>query len=84
MKGVNFLTNNKGEKTAVVIDFKKYKEEVLDFIDGLEGASRAEEPSVNFERTIAKIIKTKSAKSRVGVHHKDKKVSRKRAGKTPT
>ena len=63
MKGIHYLTNTKGEKTAVVFDLKKYKEELIDFIDGLEAASRVDEPSVNFEKAVTKIINQKNKRA---------------------
>jgi len=63
------LTDQKGERTAVVFDLKKYKEELEDFIDGLEAASRVNEPSVDFKKAVNKIIKTKSRNGLSG-HHK--------------
>lgn len=68
MKGINYLTNTKGEKTAVVFDLKKYKTELEDFIDGIEAASRVNEPSVDFEIAVSKIIKKKT--KRVSRSHK--------------
>ena len=44
MKGVNYITNEHGKKTAVIISLKNYKEEIEDFLDGLEAQSRVEEP----------------------------------------
>lgn len=78
MKGISYLTNKRGDKTAVVFDLKKYKEELEDFIDGLEATSRVNEPAVDFKRAVNKIIKSKSS----AVSHHPKKVSRKRAGRT--
>ena len=56
MKGINYLTNDKGLKTAVVIDLKIHKEEVEDFLDALEAKSRKneakEEASLVFERIL--------------------------------
>ena len=72
MKGVNFLTDKKGKKTAVVIDLKKYKDQVEDFLDGLEAASRVNETSVDFEKSVNQIIKSKA---KVGVSRQNKKVS---------
>jgi len=39
---------------------KKYKEELEDFIDGLEAASRVNEPAGDFEKSVNRIIKSKS------------------------
>jgi hypothetical protein len=72
MKGIHYLTNEKGKKTAVVIDLKEYKEELEDFLDGLEAASRVNESSIDFGKTIDKIIKEKS---RRGLSNKNKKIS---------
>ncbi len=72
MKGINYLTNTKGEKTAVVFDLKQYKEELIDFIDGLEAAARVNEPSVNFEKAVKKIINQKSKRA---VSRSPKKIS---------
>ena len=56
MKGINYLTNDKGLKTAVVIDLKIHREEVEYFLDGLEAKSRKneakEEASLVFERIL--------------------------------
>ncbi|MEA5259949.1 hypothetical protein VB264_19280 [Arcicella aquatica] len=56
MKGINYLTNDKGLKTAVVIDLKIHREEVEDFLDALEAKSRKneakEEASLVFERIL--------------------------------
>lgn len=56
MKGINYLTNEKGLKTAVVIDLKIHREEVEDFLDALEAKSRKnevkEEDSLVFERIL--------------------------------
>ncbi len=56
MKGINYLTNEKGLKTAVVIDLKIHREEVEDFLDALEAKSRKnevkEEASLVFERIL--------------------------------
>lgn len=65
MKGINYLTDEKGNKTAIVINLKNYKEQVEDFLDGLEASSRLEEPSVDFEKAVNKILKTKSANAKV-------------------
>jgi hypothetical protein len=68
MKGVNYLTNSKGEKTAIVFDLKEYKEELIDFMEGLTAASRVNEPAVEFETAVKKIIRKKT--KRVSRTHK--------------
>jgi hypothetical protein len=75
MKGINYLTNKKGKKTAVVIDLDQYREEVMDFLDGIEASSRVNEPSVDFRKAVADIIQKKKR----GLPNKNKKVGRERA-----
>jgi hypothetical protein len=76
MKEVNYITDEKGNKTAVVISLKNYKEKVADFLDGPEASSRMEEPSVDFVKSVEKILKKKSRRGIVS--NKNKKVRRKR------
>ncbi len=73
MKGINYITDEKGNKTAVIINLKNYQEEVEDFLDGLEAQSRLNEPSVDFERSVNKILKSKSLRAKVS--SKNKKIS---------
>ena len=73
MKGINYITDEKGNKTAVIINLKNYQEEVEDFLDGLEAQSRLNEPSVDFEKSVNKILKSKSLRAKVS--SKNKKVS---------
>ena len=58
MRGVNYLINDRGIKTAVMIDLKTHREEVEDFLDVLEAKSRKnevkEEASLVFERILNK------------------------------
>ncbi len=73
MKGIKYLTDEQGKKTAVVISLKDYKEEVEDFLDGLEAMGRVEEPAVDFEKAVDKILKSKSIHGKVS--SKNKKIS---------
>lgn len=73
MKGINYITDEKGNKTAVIINLKNYQEEVEDFLDGLEAQSRLNEPSVDFEKSVNKILKSKSMRAKVS--SKNKKIS---------
>ena len=75
MKGINYLTDNRGKKTAIVIDLDQYQEEVTDFLDGIEASSRVNEPSVDFRKAVSGIIQKKKR----GLHTKNKKVGRERA-----
>ncbi|MEP6928338.1 MAG: hypothetical protein ABI834_11905 [Ginsengibacter sp.] len=71
MKGINYITDDQGKKTAVIISLKNYKEEIEDFLDGLEAQSRLEEPSVDFEKAVTKIINTKSKNGKVSAENKN-------------
>jgi hypothetical protein len=44
MKGVQFVVNARGEKTAVVIDLKKHSELWEDFYDAAVARERQNEP----------------------------------------
>ncbi len=44
MKGINFLTDENGHKTAVVVDIQTYGAELQDFLDGLADESCQDEP----------------------------------------
>lgn len=73
MKGISYITDEKGNKTAVVINLKNYQEEIEEFLDGLEAQSRLNEPSVDFEKSVNKILKSKSRRGKVPA--KNKKIS---------
>ena len=49
MKGIQFVTDERGQKTAVLIDLKKYGELWEDFYDSLIAARRADEPRESLE-----------------------------------
>ena len=50
MGGVQFVTDDKGRKTAVLIDLKKHGAIWQDFWDGLVSESRRKEKSVLYEK----------------------------------
>jgi hypothetical protein len=58
VKGIQFVVDGQGEKTAVLIDLKKHKEVWEDFYDSLVARSRADEP-----RESLKAVKQQSKKS---------------------
>ena len=70
MKGVNYIADEQGKKTAVIISLKNYKEEIEDFLDGLEAQSRLEEPSIDFEKAFTKIVKNKTSNGKVSAKNK--------------
>lgn len=49
MKGVKYVVDDKGEKTAVIIDLKKYGELWEDFQDTMIARLRADEPRETLE-----------------------------------
>jgi len=55
MEGINYLVNDAGERTAVVIDWKAYGEELEDFLDGLEAESRRNEPKEDFQTVVNRL-----------------------------
>ncbi len=74
MEGVNYITDEDGKKTAVVISLKNYKEEIEDFLDGLEAQNRLSEPSIDFEKSVNKIIKTKTNNGKIPAKNKNRLV----------
>lgn len=70
MKGVNYITDANGNKTAVVINIKNYKEEIEDFLDGLEAQNRLEEPAVDFDKAVNKILKAKASHGKLSAKNK--------------
>jgi hypothetical protein len=73
MKGINYITDERGNKTAVVISIKNYKEEIEDFLDGLDAQNRMQEPSVDFEKAVSRILKSKYPNGKLPA--KNKKIS---------
>ncbi len=57
MTGIQFITDDKGRKTAVVIDLKKYGAVWEDFWDGLVAESRRKEKSIPYEQYRANRVK---------------------------
>ena len=49
MSGIQFVTDEKGRKTAVLIDLKKHRAIWEDFHDGLIAESRRAEKSMSYE-----------------------------------
>ena len=65
MKGINYLINEEGERTAIVIDIKAYGEAIEDFLDGLEAEARRDEPTEDFEQVVDRILTNKTAGEQV-------------------
>ena len=59
MRGVNYLTKDRGIKTAVVIDLKTHRSEIEDFLDRLEAKSRRNEVKEDADSVFERILKNK-------------------------
>lgn len=57
MSGVQFVSNEKGEKTAVLIDLKKHGELWEDFYDNLIAKRRENEPRESFASVKERLLK---------------------------
>ncbi len=57
MTGIQFVTDEKGRKTAVLIDLKKHSALWEDFWDGLISESRRKEKSIPYEKYRAHRLK---------------------------
>lgn len=55
MEGIQFVTDDKGRKTAVLIDLKKYGELWEDFYDGLIAKRREDEPRESLDEVREKL-----------------------------
>ncbi len=58
MTGVQFITDEKGRKTAAVIDLRKHRALWEDFEDVLVSRSRRNEKRIPFEKVKAGLIKS--------------------------
>lgn len=52
MKGGNYITNDKGVKTAVLIDMKIHRERIEDLLDGLSAEANRNEPTISLREAI--------------------------------
>jgi len=57
MTGIQFVTDDKGRRTAVLIDLKKHREVWEDFWDGLVSESRRKEKSIPYQEYRANRVK---------------------------
>ena len=58
MNGINYVTNENGERVAVMIDLKKYGELWEDFSDILVAKQREKEPRESLE-SVKKLLEQK-------------------------
>ena len=57
MTGIQFVTDEKGRRTAVLIDLKKHRVIWEDFRDGLVSESRRKEKGIPYEQYRARRLK---------------------------
>jgi hypothetical protein len=55
MKGVQFVVDEKGHRTGVVIDLKEWAELWEDFYDSALAQSRRDEPRESFESVVRRL-----------------------------
>jgi hypothetical protein len=56
MKGIQFVLDDKGNQTAVIIDLKKYGDLWEDFYDSLTAYQRKDEPRETLDTVKKKLI----------------------------
>ncbi|MBI3650736.1 MAG: hypothetical protein HY231_06775 [Acidobacteria bacterium] len=61
MKGIQFVSDDKGQKVAVLIDLQKYGKLWEDFYDSLVASLREKEPRESLESVRKRLVKTKEA-----------------------
>jgi hypothetical protein len=57
MTGVQFVTDGKGRKVAVLIDLKRHGARLEDFWDGLISESRRKEAGIPLDKVRADLVK---------------------------
>jgi hypothetical protein len=57
MTGIQFVTDDKGRKVAVLIDLKEHGARLQDFWDGLISESRRKEKGILLEKVKADLVK---------------------------
>lgn len=60
MKGVQFLVDERGNKSAVLVDLKKNRDLWEDFYDRLVARNREHEPRESSESVKARLVKARS------------------------
>jgi hypothetical protein len=57
VEGIQFVTDDKGRKTAVLIDLEKHGELWEDFYDSLIAAERRDEPRESIETVRQRLVR---------------------------
>ncbi len=59
MKGINYLTDDQGNKTVLLIDLKSHDKKLNELLEDIEDIMQAEavkdEPTVTFEKAISNL-----------------------------
>jgi len=55
MKGIQYVTDETGARTAALVDLAQWSEEWQDFLDGLETKREPKEPSVPWHQLRAEM-----------------------------
>jgi len=55
MTGIQYITDEKGNKQSIIIDLKKWGEYVEDFLDAIEAKQRKDEESESYSSVREKI-----------------------------
>lgn len=55
MRGIDFVTNKQGQKTAVLIDLKRHGQLWEDFYDSIVAQNRATEPRESLDTVKARL-----------------------------
>lgn len=63
MEGIQFLTNDKGERIAVQIDLRKYGDLWEDVYDSLTARKRAKEPRESLDSVKRRLVKQRKLNS---------------------
>jgi len=63
MTGIQFVTDEKGRRTAVLIDLRKHRAIWEDFWDGLVSESRRKQKGIPYEEYRAKRLKQNGRRS---------------------
>jgi diphthamide biosynthesis methyltransferase len=69
MKGIKYLTDDRGSKTALLIDLKKHDKRldssIEDMLDILESERIKDEPTVSFDQAMKNLYKKGSISKKV-------------------
>ncbi len=59
MKGIEYITDEKGDRKSIIIDLKRWGEVIEDLLDVIEAKERVEEESIPYRTARKKLIAKK-------------------------